>query len=43
MIRLVRPSDIDTEVFRLRLRQFGELHAEGIKVQACDFLVEVLG
>src|SRR5258705_829137 len=40
VVRLVGAVDGDTDVVGLVLRQLGELHAEGVEVQAGDLLVE---
>src|SRR5690242_19227309 len=42
-VRLVGTGDVDAEVGGLLLGELGELHAEGVEVQAGHLLVEVLG
>ena len=43
MVGLVGALDRDAEVVGLLLGELGELHAEGVEVQAGHLLVEVLG
>src|SRR6478672_7479826 len=43
VVRLVRTLDVDAEVGGLLLGELGQLHAEGVEVQAGHLLVEVLG